>query len=193
MRQIDPTIVKISSKAMFTIDAGQKLCTKLLKHAGLSLDKATVDLELFPLSKTGTIRFLGELRTATLRAKQLLESQRIDKKSWLQHTIPDSEGHEVSAYVNPDKSPAQIRVEMATKKVRNLLATKYEPKEFEYNRLTGIFSSGWCRLGQVSAPDRSATLLKFNQANCTTHGVDVQWLRGVFATDFGDGETTEFL
>jgi len=176
-RQTNPTIVKVNAKSLFTNTVAEAFCTQLVKDAGLSIGASVVTFELLALSKVAVIRFLGEERAAILRANQLLESQRIDDKQRRQHKLRDFEGNEVSAYINPDKSPMQVRIEMASKYVKNILVDKYTSKSFEYNRRTGIVSCGWCRLGQVSAPDRSATLLKFNAANCAKHGVDPAFFR----------------
>lgn len=177
---------------MFAAKVAEVFSTKLLKDAGISISTTVVTFELLPLSKHASIKSVGEVRAATLRANQLLELQRIDAKSWKQHTISDHEKHAAPAYIDPDESPMQIRVEMATKRVNNLLEVQHNGKNFEYNRRTAIFSMGWCRRGQVSAPDRSTTLLKFNNANCTKHNLDPACVGSKFAKDFGEPELTEF-
>ena len=71
------------------------------------------------------------------------------------HTISDVDGHKALAYTNEDTDFKKIRVELAAKKLKNILTSQGGGETFEYKRRAGLVSSGWARLGHAEAPDRS--------------------------------------
>jgi hypothetical protein len=84
------------------------------------------------------IQFQGDLRTATSRCMQFLQSLSLGKGRWKsQRAVGPDPGSQVQYYVGPDKNPAQVLREILAKKLKGILAPLMPGKEIYIRKSTG--------------------------------------------------------
>lgn len=171
----------------------KSLISRIYVYAGIGVDK--VDLEISSLSKDAVIRFRGDERTCRRGVKQVLDSFRTAPGIYTHHTVAGADGKIHSCFINGDKSRKDIRTEIACKKLRLLLESKYSkgsPKSpgFEWKRLGGIVCSGWKDLAKFIAPDADTFEWKWNRPKAEAMGIDTAAMDKLFEEDFGSGAGT---
>ena len=191
-RQTDPAIVKISSKGVFSRAAAEQKLQSVVEAAGITSGGFTIEAD--PVGKEAAIRFAGSPEEAALMVKKVFNAQRIDKTTWKQNHIVDTDGAEVPAYINPDKSHQTIKTEIATKRLQDIFRSTYPGKSFECrSRAEGVISCSWMSLARVVCPTRSETLVKWNPAAIEKHEIDKPGIINKFEAAFGASTATEWV
>ena len=99
----------------------------------------------------------------------------------MRHTVVAADKKELPCYINQDKSRKDIRTEIACKKLRLLLKTKYSkpsagggPREppFEWKRLDGQVTSDWNRLARFLSVDSDTYSWKWNRPLAASLEID---------------------
>ena len=103
----DPTVIKVTchQSAVLRTDVKDFVLTQL-KDAGL--DQCSITVNGLASANSFDIKFDGELQRCCSQVKQLLDSQKIDKGIWKQHSMRGTDDQPHPVYINPDKSGRQV-------------------------------------------------------------------------------------
>jgi len=192
-RATDPSVLKMVCIELVSDKEFRKLAHQVLLTAAVTMDK--VELEISVLAKDATIRFKGDERTYRRGVKQVLDSFRTADKVYTRHTVRNPEGQEIPCFINPDKSRKDVRSEIACKKMRLLLESKYTNKDtksppFEWKRLGSVVCTNWQNLARFFAHDSETYEWKWDRPKAATLGIDTKAMEELFESDFGAGSAT---
>jgi len=88
------------------------------------------------------LQFCGDGRVASLRAMQFYESLQLGRGQWKKQVVENDQGIEIKFYVAPDKNPCQMRREILSKHVKNILLSNAVDKKFFLKKATGSIYEG---------------------------------------------------
>lgn len=111
------------------------------------------------------MRFAGEPRAAARRAAQLLASVRTDTGGWRPLHIDTAGGAQSRVYLGEDKCLAQIRLEMATKRLATIISTRLSGGERVVPlRKDGVVSVDWQKVARVTVYPEAPPTIAWNRA-----------------------------
>ena len=190
-RPIEPDILKINSKNIFSIDEAKALATTLLHEAGVP--SGSVEVEGMPAAKIFVLRFKDGGESAKKQIKKVLDDQRIDAKEWKKHTVKDTSDNAVPAWINPDKNNKTIKLEVSIKKLLELLRKHHADNRYECaDRQEGVVTSQWRNLVRVQANSSTDVKLLWNRAVAAEKKVDCDAIEKDFIAELGFGGKTEW-
>ena len=133
--------VQISGNEYFPRDALIGILEKLLSEANLAMDLYEVTPKA-NCSKSYTLKFKGE--NATIKAKQFLQSMRLEGGEWKREFAMRPDGSKEQLYFNADKSINEKAKERKLKIIFNLLKTALPQATFTKKTKDGtIIIGGW--------------------------------------------------
>jgi len=101
-----------------------------------NLDDTCFDLVGDPLDDRFEIRFLGNRDRASSQAAQFFSSLQLGRGRWKKQVALNDSNQEVRFFVGPDKNASQVRREIMSKNLRDLIAKKIG-KEVWVDKKTG--------------------------------------------------------
>lgn len=125
-RAVDFTVLKFSSRALFTRVECGRIFRVLLGDAGSHAD-TPFEVEGIPTNTTFAATFAGDELTAARRVRRVLDGQKTGKIEWRQRYIKSTENDgngnpkESLLFTNVDKNLKTIRTEIGCRNVFNLL------------------------------------------------------------------------
>ena len=136
-RKIDPTVLfcNVANKVKIPRARFFGAIVKLVGEAGLNED--TFKLVGDELDDRFEIKWLGEPRTASTRCLQFFQSLQLGRGKWKPQLVADEQGREVQFFVGPDKNLAQVRREVLTKSLREIVKPMLPEKEIWMRKSTG--------------------------------------------------------
>ena len=168
-RPIEPDIIKISCKQLFTLEEATKATKKLLEDAGLNPSAGKVE--------GGKVnnRFVVRFAAGPKAVQQVLEGQRISRTEWAKQEVVTVDRNTCPIYINPDKNAQTTRTEIALKQVVGILRAKYDPAQFPFqipSKQEGIITLNWKKLCRVQAIDASTTRILWWGDEWERKGID---------------------
>ena len=85
------------------------------------------------------LHFSGEHRVASILALQFYESLQVGRGQWKKQVVEDDRGNEIKFYVAPDKNPCQIRREILSKHLKDILANNSVDKDLYFKKRQVLF------------------------------------------------------
>ena len=186
-RIIDPNIIKISCKEMFSVVEATRIAKIILEEGGINPESMAVE--------GGKVnnRFSIRLRGGAVAVRQCLDAQRPAKFGlpWKVHFVESLDKSQVPIYLNPDKNAKTTRTEIALKQLQTILKDKYPNLKDSFqlpNRNEGVIHCQWKKLIRVSCPDSSTTLLSWWGETHAKVGIDKALVEKEFSDQNGSGE-----
>ena len=183
-RPPNPTIIKANAKVLLSKDAITSAFASLVEKVSLKPDCFKVIGS--PVAQYFSFQLLGAPNLARDRAQKILQSLRAEDGSWDRFLVKDPAGSLVQVFLGPDKSPKQIRVEVLSKKLSQILESKGF-KEVHANRRQGQVCVGWRPLVMVDVLDRDHAELLWDAAYAAQLKVKVSEICTEFRTSAPSG------
>jgi len=146
-REIDTTILKVRAAEVVAKVAVQAFFSDMVQRE-LGLDGAAVVVEGDAVSKFFTAKFKGNGGLAEGRVRKFVQLQRSVDGKWRTFTVPDEHGTARQIFIDGDKNKKQIRTEVVTKKLCQILATKTQQQLFG-RRSEGKIYHAWMPVAKV--------------------------------------------
>ena len=137
-REINRTILfcNVTEQTKVSRDKFHKSIVELMSEANINED--CFDLIGDALDDRFEIKFTKQFETAKSQCSQFLDSLRLGRGKWKKQAVPDCENVETQFYIQPDKNPAQVKREIATKLLRDVVQSLVpDTKEVWAKRATG--------------------------------------------------------
>ena len=83
------------------------------------------------------MQFTGDIRIASIKAKQFHTSLQLGRGKWKPQLVEDSLGAEHKFYVNPDKNAAQVRKEVLAKRLQSIISPMCPGKDIYIKKSSG--------------------------------------------------------
>ena len=151
------------STILFCNTEGQAKLARPKFHASVlslateaGLDVETLDLIGDPLDDRFEIKFKGEHRLASIRCHQFFSSLQLGRGKWKKQACLDDMGNEVRFFISPDKNPAQIRKEVLSKVLKDLVQSKLASKQVWLKKATGTLFVDRRKLCIVHVPSENS-------------------------------------
>ena len=161
-REIDPTIIDINAEKRVGYEHIKKTVVEWLDQDFKELFKFLG--ESAAPTKNVKVQFTGNTLTAATRVDKALRSLRSDDGTWTRLVARDEENQPVKLFEGPDKSKKQIRTEMESKRLRDLLRGLHPAQNFHVLRREGIISSNWKQLARVIPVAEGESVIEWNYA-----------------------------
>lgn len=181
----DPSVVVISSRVLLRDVDILPMLKHIVSDSGVAA--SDVKFEVKKLYRSGVIRAPGPDHQQKHTVQQILANQReSDGKSYKRHTCKDVSGATADLFVNPDKSPMHVRIEMGTKKLKQILE-KDLPKgtKLEFNRAAGKVTHYFAEVAKVSSSHKGETKLQWKPSMVEKLSIDKESIAKQFREDFG--------
>lgn len=166
-RALDPAVVRISTEHVHPTADVEAFVQSLIDGADIA--GCGVVMSGPPLGdRRFAVRFAGEPRAAARRAAQLLASVRTDTGGWRPLHIDTAGGAQSRVYLGEDKCLAQIRLEMATKRLATIISTRLSGGERVVPlRKDGVVSVDWQKVARVTVYREAPPTIAWNRALST--------------------------
>ena len=192
-REPDPTKIVVNAQVLMGKAQIQKAVSDLAVEAGQPADICTV-LGQRDLAKRFVVGFRGTSRIAAGQADVFLDSLKHGDGTWKTCHAPDPKGTDTVIFVSPDKSPAESRKEILTKKLRGILEQMGHQQVTEFKREGEVYlelvpvakvvvegpkdaSILWCPAGSAHFKlDKSKILEQFQLLGSSARG-SIEWSR----------------
>jgi len=189
-RDIDPCIFKVSMACSWSKAECEKQTRKILDDAGV--DGGFVVEGLQP-SKSYSVRVEGSAQVASKWVRKVLDNQRLETSLWRKYygnsLEKDSDNKCVTKllFLNPDKNSKQVKSEMATRKLVQILTTSQSGKKFYASREDHIVSVGFKALARVVAYSQFDIRVQWNMELARSEGVNRGEIMSAFESEFAAG------
>ena len=145
-RAVDTTILKVRTAEAVARRAVLALFADIVqREMGLAAEAFSVEGD--ELSKLFVVRFSGNGGLAEARARKFMQLQRVGGK-WRAHNVLDEHGVARQVFVDGDKNRKQIRTEVITKKLAQILTSKTKQQLFG-RRAEGKVFHAWVPVAKV--------------------------------------------
>lgn len=168
-RPPNPTVLKINAKVNISKDAFEASLSNIVEKARLPVECFRVQGP--PVSRYFTVQFTGAPNLAKERASQVLKSLRHDDGTWERVLVKDPQDQLVQVFLGPDKAPKQIRVEVLSKKLANILESQGF-SEVHVNRRQGQICVSWRPVAMVEVESRDSTDILWDTEYAGQLGID---------------------
>jgi len=192
-RAPDPTKVVVNAQVLMGKTQIQKAVSDLAVEAGQPADICTV-LGQRDLAKRFVVGFRGVPKIAAGQADVFLDSLKNGDGTWKTCHAPDPKGTDTVIFVSPDKSPAESRKEILTKKLRGILEQLGHQQVTEFKREGEVYielvpvakvvvegpkdaSLLWCPKGSAQFKLDKAKILEHFQLLGSAARGSVEWSR----------------
>jgi len=184
-RAEDPTIVVVSARVLLRDSDLLPILKHIVADAGVSA--SDVQLEVKKLYRSAIIRAVGPDYKQKHIVQQILANQReADGKSYKRHTCKDVSGAVADLFINPDKSPMHVRIEMGTKKLKQILEKELATgTKLEFNRAAGKVTHYYAEVAKVSSSHKGETKLQWKPSMVAKLGINKENILKLFQEDFG--------
>ncbi|CAK0789660.1 unnamed protein product, partial [Prorocentrum cordatum] len=166
-RNIDGTILKAVAPTMVCKKEVVASVEKLLQDAKID----GFNIEGDEQDRIFVIQFTSAVGLACKRVSQALAALRLGQGQWMRFPVPAASGGSTQLRSGPDKSPHQIKLEIAGKKVTNVLRQEHPQCKFFFDRHNGWLSENWNPVLRLEPqPGRDPALCHFHDVALTSRG-----------------------
>ena len=164
-RSPDPAVLRLRAERLVPQKSAITVVEGLLHTAALEKKLLQWD-KTEAASKVFTARMEGDALTATRRLQKLLLAQKNPDGTWGQLAVADPEGRSAKAWLDLDKSRAQVKLEMLTKRALTGLKEKYpaEADGLRARKSEGSISLEWTPLLRIRVLNEEQYACRWNQA-----------------------------
>ncbi|CAK0821360.1 unnamed protein product [Prorocentrum cordatum] len=141
-REIDATIIKVHADGLVTLAKATESLTKFV--VGCDIRETDFTVTGNDTAKFFTIKFTGLPGPASRRAQKVLDSMRSPNGTWVRVYADAVSGHgAVELRMGPDKSPKQIKTEIAGKRLRQAMEREFPNHVWRVDRTKAWITAGW--------------------------------------------------
>ncbi|CAK0903885.1 unnamed protein product [Prorocentrum cordatum] len=142
-RETDTTVIKVHADGLVTLEKATEALTTWITYC--SVKESDFKVQGNPTSRFFTVQFSGPPGgPASRRAQKVLDSLRDRNGNWTRIHAPAVAGQgQVELRVGPDKSPKQIKIEIAGKRIRQALERDFPNHSWRVDRIKGWVLAGW--------------------------------------------------
>jgi len=187
-RAPDPTVIKITCHKSTVLRTDVKdFVLKQLSEAGL--DQCDITVKGIASANSFDVKFDGELQRCCSQVKQLLDSQKIEKGVWKQHTMRGTDGQPYPVYINPDKNGRQVKMEVAMSKVVRKFKELHPGLKDKIAQFkdSGLIQLHWKQLVRVVVESQHVVALDWNEAAVAEYHINQAAIVSHFKEDIGAG------
>ena len=146
-----------------------------------NLDESSFDLVGDPLDDRFEIRFTGNRDRATSQAAQFYSSLQLGRGKWKKQVVLNDADQEIRFFVAPDKNPSQIKREILSKNLKDIVAKKIS-KEVWVNKQMGTLYVDRRKLCVVHIVSEESYRLDWTHTKLHDLGLDEATLSEEFKT-----------
>ena len=160
-RTPDPTLLYCNVEGQHKVARAKFHVSVLALAIESGLDGESFDLQGDPLDDRFEIKFKGDARTAAAKCHQFFASLQLGRGKWKKQNVLDDLGQEIRFFVGPDKNPAQIRREVLSKILKELVQGKIQDKQVWLKKATGTLFVDRRRLCTLHIVSEDATRIEW--------------------------------
>ena len=187
-RAPDPTVIKVTCHKSTVLRTDVKdFVLKQLSEAGL--DQCSITVKGIASANSFDVKFDGELQRCCSQVKQLLDSQKVDKGIWKQHTMRGTDDQPYPVYINPDKNGRQVKSEVAMSKVVRKFKELHPSLKDKIAQFkdSGLIQLHWKPLVRVVVESQHVVALDWNEASVEEYHINQAAIVAHFKEDIGAG------
>ena len=185
-RPPDPAVFSVGAPDLVAPQLVQQALLGWFRDAGV--DPATATLQGDVPAKRFTLRLLGGAAVVSPRAVALARALRLAGGSWRQFSSTSVAGQTVPLYVSTDRSPRQIRREIQTRRLHQLLKEAKQDTDFRPFKQKGRISAVGVPLVrlEVGSAANIDTKIIWNYAQSTKLHIDSAAIERAFNDFFAE-------
>ena len=134
-----------------------------------------------PLGSRAEVRFLGDEDIAAKRAKQLLDSLKLGGGKYKEQAVLSPDNAKVQFFLNPDKSPCQVRKEILGKSLLEILQKEKTEITFTLQRVDARIWADKKPLCSVKILSENEARISWAETKRTQLGIDSAVIDPLFA------------
>ena len=179
-RAPNPALLAINSKSQVPASTIKGKLIHLLENVGVRDAGSVFTIKVSRDGKHFDALFKGSPTIAAERVDKVLDSMRDDEGNWVEIFVGGGSDEDIQIYLGRDKSDRQKSTEIATKRLRTILAELHPTVEFFAKKFDGEIHSEWRPLAKVDVISKNECKLLWQVDLAAELGINRTQINEVF-------------